>query len=314
MIMSESFNYVHGVQEGRFDLGTLNSLTKYPSIETYHALGQKGVLKEFVETDFEEGQRDDLPPLARFVGGVEVTEKVDGTNARLIIFPDGLVIVGSREELLYATGDLIHNPTLGIVATLDFLGVIAAARAQLSAPDRIRVVFGEVYGDGIGAAGKRYSAGRKGLTSFRVFDVASVPVEGLVWSKEEAAAWRQRGGQRYENAAVIQATADHLGAGRVPSLITLDAQELPRTVESTRSWLAFHAARTRVALAHREGELVAAEGLVLRGFDVDQRRLLAKIRFEDYDRTLREWAQAASRVPRRQLMTKPLKRSYPKES
>lgn len=84
------------------DLNKLNSMTKYPSIPTYHTLGNKGVLLE--ET-------------VRFEGEVVLTEKVDGTN-RIILLPDGNFVLGSREELLFAKGDLIGNPALGIVDAL----------------------------------------------------------------------------------------------------------------------------------------------------------------------------------------------------
>ena len=57
------------------DLGKLNSMTKYPSILTYHTLGDKGVLRETVQVPF--------------AGRVLGTEKVDGTNCRLIFCPDG---------------------------------------------------------------------------------------------------------------------------------------------------------------------------------------------------------------------------------
>ncbi|HEY7427666.1 MAG TPA: hypothetical protein VH682_25770 [Gemmataceae bacterium] len=82
-------------------LGKLNSMTKYPSILTYHALGHKGVLQETVQVPFE----------GRIIG----TEKVDGTNTRLIFCPDQSVLVGSREDLLWERRDLIGNPAMGIV-------------------------------------------------------------------------------------------------------------------------------------------------------------------------------------------------------
>src|SRR4051794_37648825 len=85
------------------NLAKLNSLTKYPSIPTYHAMGEKGRLSESV--------------LVRFEGDCIATEKIDGTNARLICTPEG-VVAGSREDLLWATGDLIHNPAMGIVAAV----------------------------------------------------------------------------------------------------------------------------------------------------------------------------------------------------
>src|SRR3954468_7220706 len=109
------------------NLAKLNSLTKYPSIPTYHALGEKGRLSESV--------------LVRFEGECIATEKIDGTNARLICTPEG-VLAGSREDLLWATGDLIHNPAMGIVAALR-----DHARSMASAPppETLLVVYGEVY-------------------------------------------------------------------------------------------------------------------------------------------------------------------------
>lgn len=297
MIMGEVFNFRQDVADGRVSLATLNSLTKYPSIETYHQLGAKGVLQEFVEAGHPMGERENLPPLARFVGGVEGTEKVEGTNARIIVLPNGMVIIGSREELLWATGDLIHNPTLHIVGTLrGSKNLIQAAGHFLSAPDRIRVVYGEVYGDGVGGAGKRYAAGRKGLTGFRIFDVANVPVMHLVWSTEEAAAWRQRGGQSYESKEVVDVTARQLGVDRVPNLLFELSHALPKTLASTHEWLKHNAPRTRVPLAQAEDGIPRAEGIVLRGADVEGKRLLAKIRFEDYERTERE--QRSTHQPR----------------
>ena len=41
----------------RVDLGKLNSLTKYPSILTYHALGEKGILQETVQIPFTDSDR-----------------------------------------------------------------------------------------------------------------------------------------------------------------------------------------------------------------------------------------------------------------
>ncbi len=88
----------------RINLDKLNSLTKYPSILTYHTLGDKGVLQEAVQVPF----------AGRIVG----TEKVDGTNTRLVFCPDGSVVVGSREDLLWERRDLIGNPAMGIVAAV----------------------------------------------------------------------------------------------------------------------------------------------------------------------------------------------------
>ncbi|HJU39830.1 MAG TPA: hypothetical protein VJ724_09680 [Tahibacter sp.] len=111
------------------DLQRLNSLTKYPSIPTYHTLDPKngGLVEEAV----------------RFAGDVVATEKIDGTNARLVCLPDGSYVLGSREELLYARGDLIGNPALGIVEALKPLAESLAHPVSASA---ITVFYAEVYG------------------------------------------------------------------------------------------------------------------------------------------------------------------------
>lgn len=88
----------------KVDLSRINSLTKYPSIVTYHKLDPKngGLIEERLE----------------FKGTLVATEKIDGTNARIICLPDNTYLLGSREELLYARGDLIGNPALGIIEAL----------------------------------------------------------------------------------------------------------------------------------------------------------------------------------------------------
>jgi hypothetical protein len=78
-------------------------MTKYPSIPTYHALGDKGVLLDTVQIPFE----------GRIIGA----EKVDGTNARLIICPDQNVLVGSRQDRLWERRDLIGNLNLAMASS-----------------------------------------------------------------------------------------------------------------------------------------------------------------------------------------------------
>lgn len=71
--LSDSGSVMFNVRQT--DLQRLNSLTKYPSIPTYHTLDPKdGCL---------------VAEAVRFDGDVIATEKIDGTNARLICLPDG---------------------------------------------------------------------------------------------------------------------------------------------------------------------------------------------------------------------------------
>lgn len=269
--MTENFHLRGAIADGRASLRTLNSLTKYPEIPTYHPLGEKGRLRN-------------EPPLD-FTGIADVTEKIDGTNARIITLPDGTVVVGSREELLWARGDLVRNAQLGIVDTL--LALDLPERAVKLVGDRILVIFGEVYGHGVGPAGRRY-AGKTTNTGFRVFDVAYAPIEYLAWSPEEAASWRQHGGQSWFSELGVESLAADLGARRVPALGSVSGDRLPRTLSGTLTWLEGQVARSRAPLFSDEGSAqVAAEGVVIRGFDAEGRRRLAKARFEDYRRTLR---------------------------
>lgn len=244
-------------------LARLNSLTKYPSIPTYHAMGAKGRLEEAVQVPFE--------------SEVILSEKIDGTNARLICTPEG-VLVGSREDLLWATGDLIHNPAMSIVpAVREHALALRASPASAG----LLVIYGEVYGRSIGAAARHYT--KAGGIGFRVFDAFEMSAEAVfasfAESPERISAWRESGGQPFLSVDALDALAHARGWARVPALGVLPAAEMPRTHEAAAAFLAaYH--HTRAAL---EADVVGqAEGVVARSRD---RRQIAKLRFEDYQRT-----------------------------
>ncbi len=246
------------------DLGALNSMTKYPSIPTYHTLDPRngGLLDTTVD----------------FPGPVLGTEKVDGTNARIVSLPDGGFVLGSREELLYAKGDLIGNPAQGIVAALR---EVAEALAPVDG-DVVRVHFLEVYGGKVTAASKQYTGAK--LVGFRLFDVAVVEDYRSVLARDPGAisSWRDQGGQPYLREEELAATAKRDGFELTPRLFELAGAELPRDLEQTRAFLAEHLPTTLSALDGEAGG--QPEGIVLRAPD---RGVIAKARFQDYDRTLR---------------------------
>jgi hypothetical protein len=244
------------------DLGALNSMTKYPSIPTYHTLDPRngGLLDTTVE----------------FAGTVLGTEKVDGTNARIVSLPDGSFLLGSREELLYAKGDLIGNPAQGIVAALR---EVAETLAPVTA-DVVRVHFLEVYGGKVTAASKQYTGGKQ--VGFRLFDVAVIDDYRTVLSMAAVSSWRDGGGQPYLSEEDLVATAKRDGLELTPRLFELAGPELPRDLEQTRAFLAEHLPTTLSALDGDAGG--QPEGIVLRSPD---RAVIAKARFQDYDRTLR---------------------------
>lgn len=240
------------------DLPVVNTATKYPEILTYHALGERGRLTGDV---------------TRFDGEVVLTEKVDGTNIRIVKDSYGDWVIGSREELLTAKGDRVANPFQGVVEALGDLP------DRLPAPfGAIRVYFMEVYGGKIGGNAKQYT--RTGQTSFRLFDVATVPIETLLWSVEEVSAWRKNGGQQWMSWDMLQALAGGIeGLKTVPTLGVSFGTELPAEHENTLDWLMRHLPRTRVGL----DENGKSEGIVLRTKD---RSLIRKARIQDYLRTL----------------------------
>lgn len=246
----------------RADLDAINSATKYPSIQTYHRLGDRGLLTDTV-TEFD--------------GPVIGTEKVDGTNARIIALPDGTYLLGSREELLYARGDLIGNPAQGIVA-----GLRALAESLDPVNDVVRVHFLELYGGKVTAASKQYTGER--AVGYRLFDMVVLPDYADLLSRPpaEISAWRESGGQPFLSESELAASAADDGIELTPRLFTLDATDLPHEIDSTRAFLAEQLPATRCALD--EGAAGHPEGIVLRTQD---RSIIAKARFEDYERTVR---------------------------
>lgn len=248
------------------NLAALNSATKYPSIPTYHALDPKN------------GSLIEEPTV--FDGDVILTEKVDGTNGRIILFPDGDYCIGSREELLHARGDRIANPALGIV---DALRPLADRLKPRDEHRQILVFFLEVYGRKIGGAAKQYTGGSS--VGYRLFDIACLLPDVLDWPREEISQWRDGGGQRFCAEAVLQRAAEAEAVELTPRLETVPAAALPSDIEGMAAFLARRLPVTRVALDEGAGH--QPEGIVLRTSD---RSVIAKARFQDYARTLKRRA------------------------
>jgi hypothetical protein len=242
------------------DLRVLNSLTKYPSIPTYHGLDPRngGLLES----------------ATAFPGTVIATEKVDGTNSRLVLLPDGNYVIGSREELLFARGDLIGNPALGIVEQLRPV----ADRLIEGHDGTLRVFFLELYGGKVGGAAKHYTADPS-VFGWRLFDVAEF---GGHWTAPPAAqisTWREAGGQPFASEESLADLAERAGVALTPRLFTAEA--LPESIEGMHALLTERLPRTLVSLDGRDGR---AEGIVFRSPD---RKVIAKARFQDYERTLK---------------------------
>ncbi|ALF54941.1 hypothetical protein ACX27_22320 [Nostoc piscinale CENA21] len=239
------------------DLDKLNSMTKYPSIPTYHTLGDKGVLLE--ETVI-------------FDGEVILTEKVDGTNSRIILLPDGNFVLGSREELLFAKGDLIGNPALGIVNSLKDV-----ADSLPPSQDYITVVYLELYGGKITSASKQYTAEQR--VGWRLFDIAVLTEIETLFAKstKQLSAWRDNGEQLFLDEAQLNQTAKDYRLELTPRLAKVPV--LPTSIKETHEFLLEILPKTNVALD--AGAKGRAEGIVARTIS---RSAIAKLRFEDYER------------------------------
>ncbi|MEO0812422.1 MAG: RNA ligase family protein [Myxococcota bacterium] len=242
------------------DLANLNTATKYPSILTYHGLGERGALLEDGGVSFDED--------------VVVSEKIDGTNTRIIVAPDGEFIIGSREELLHARGDLIHNPALGIVDAVRAMAERLAA--QRRDPDFI-VVYGEVYGGRVTAASQQYTGER--AFSFRLFDVCAVSREVIDRERAAISSWRDQGGQAFVDENALALFSEEAG---IPLAPRIRATPPPKSIEDTFAWLK---ETLPVSLSTiDDGAKGEAEGVVVRS---PTRSRIAKIRFQDYARHTR---------------------------
>jgi hypothetical protein len=248
------------------NLRALNSLTKYPSISTYHALGEKGRLTE------------DRMPLS---GRVIAREKIDGTNARILLTPDGYYL-GSREELLHFQGDRIWNPALGIVEALRPIAEV------LQRPNAASVVFyGEVYGGNVTPASKQYTGQR--AVGFRLFDVATLPDwrERIEQPPEQIAAWREGGGQAFLHEDDLRIMADRSDLALCPPVYDGDASAIPTEHAAVLAWLREHIRDSLARLDESGGG--KPEGVVIRTAD---RKTTVKVRYEDYERTLKQKGRA----------------------
>lgn len=257
------------------NLQKFNTITKYPSIATYHEI-DKGKLKtNLTPNSFADDEY------------VFITEKIDGTNSRIIYY-NGDFIIGSRESLLYAKGDRIGDPAQRIVETVkpvtkafDYFDV-----AKHLSPNTIYVFYGESYGGKITGASRQYTV-NENLTNFRLFDVAKISLEEIIdlieQPIEKLALWREGSGDghdKFMDVNAVNAFANHLNIRAVPIRKRCTADYIPKTLEEVYEWLANYNLSVATIDEDHNG---LAEGVVVRNFD---RSIIRKIRFQDYERTL----------------------------
>lgn len=252
------------------EIDGLNAATKYPAIPTYHSQDSTGRPSSPVLVPFD--PKD--PPI--------VTEMINGASVRIVMLGN-FYFFGGRKEFLYASGDILHQSTGGIVDTLRPLfnsGVAAETCRYVRA--ECCVVYGEVYGLKSLPGFLSYGNGRS--SGFRVFDIATFePGEiSRVIEGGGVDAWRDRGGQTFLSEDQLQAVTEDLGFGElVPRLA---APPLPIDPSDTHGWLQdtlqccekHGIPETRAPLGE---PLKMPEGVVIR---TPTRDRIAKIRWDDY--------------------------------
>lgn len=242
----------------------INTLTKYPSILTLHQLGEKGVLTDDLTTDIE-GET------------LYATEKIDGTNVRLVCYGHEFLI-GSRKEILHYSGDLYWSESMGIVDTIFDLKV------PFMKANKLMVIYGELFGGKITAKSKNYGKDKHG---FRVFDIVVFDdeqklIDLLQSDLSTISRWREhqegtslKYGQNFLDIDTLKEFPYNLAPSVEFNLDSFDHETVLKAMEESIP-------ETKVALS--ESAQMKPEGLILRTHD---RSKIVKIRFEDYYRTLK---------------------------
>jgi hypothetical protein len=253
-------------------------MTKYPSILTYHSLGERGRLVE-------DALSLPLPEDTDIV----LTEKVDGTYSRIVVTPDGEVLFGSREEWLGRIGDLIHNPSQSIVNALKKIAThISCNNDCIKLLDRyhdgntVITCCIETHGGNIGKSCKDYSG--IGSVGIRLFDVSVIPNydELLSMPIEKISSWREHGGQEFLSESQLQEFAQLTRLALTPRLGNVNSDELPHTFIDCMDFINEYTPVSQCTLD--AGARGGSEGIVLR---TTNRKFIAKMRREDYERSMR---------------------------
>lgn len=264
----------------KYGLDKINSATKYPSILTYHELGSKG------------GMVNGLCEGKSFPSNekIEITEKVDGTNSRMVLVGNDFLI-GSREEIVYARRDRVKNSVIIDPVVKALYKVVQEADGLDFNKDYVTVIFGETYGHKIQSGSKVYCAGSQKI-GYRVFDIvrwtidefinimASIPSDAL-------ASWRDKGNQKFLSTYDLSLFCDKFSINRTPIVYSGYGKEIPTDVEETLNWMGNTIPLSKAVLDTvgvddlSNPKFGSPEGLVIRTQD---RSLIRKLRFNDYNK------------------------------
>lgn len=266
-----------------YGIDKLMSMVKYPSILTYHDLGDRGTLLPSLVNN------KSFSKLER----VYITEKVDGSNSFICFStnPWGIVddyFIGSRTEPLYFYGDrMVVNKSQGIAEHLidkanSIVDNTLPGHSGWPA-NSLLVIYGETYGGNINGYKQYVTSDKYG---FRVFDVAIFDSETcnsvLSKTRDAIATWRESDNQPFADVDTIKRITDTLEFNRVPYICVTNGMSIPTDLAGTFAWLK----QFESSCAKLDDDAYGkAEGVVVRTAD---RSLIRKIRFEDYEKTQRK--------------------------
>ncbi len=246
----------------QFGKDKINTFTKYPSILTLHKFGEKGKFTDEFTTNI---LNEDM----------FATEKIDGTNARIICFGSEYLI-GSREFILHHNEDLYFDNSQLIVQGLKDLKI------KIPQTEKLTVIYGEFYGGKTSANSKWYGKDKNG---FKVFDIAVYDdLSILELSQESISKWREREtvegiiyGQKFLKYYDMKNQFNQFEY--VPNIpFELNDFSHISVLQSLNSFIP----NTTVSLSNIATK--KAEGLILRN---ENRSKIVKLRFEDYVRAVR---------------------------
>lgn len=246
-----------------------NSLSKYPSIPTYNKM-EKGLLSTDVEN------YDEMKELY-------ITEKIDGTNTRIIVCGSDYII-GSRDEWIYAKGDRVL-PTANrkhIEYLIPFADKITSRLSSTN--DTVLFIYGELYGYKI-QKWQNYT-NEENDYGYRVFDMFSLSVDELnsmldTMSPDQASIWRDNNNQPWYPIDKLKEVSSALGLLTVPYIKREFMKEIGFSVCSANDFLKKFS-ETNAELHANDNK--KAEGIVVRTFD---RSYISKLRFEDYNKYMK---------------------------
>ena len=266
-----------------YGVDKINSLTEYPSILTYHKLGDKGsLLNELYEEN--RFKKDDI---------LEITEKIDGTNMRLILTNDDY-LVATRSKIIHAKNDrIITDPNVNVV--VDSCDYLIKTFANDTTSDCVLIVFGEAYGYNI-CEGSNVYCSIDNITSrkFRVFDVRCIPCiefEKLLEKDiQDISRWKSYSNEYWYDYNVLDAFCEQFQLERTPVLTRINEKDLPTGFDATYKWMKqFSNSQAVIGIPDDEVDYSPkfgkSEGVVIRNLD---RSVVSKLRFEDCERTIRK--------------------------